>query len=404
MKILLISTNTLTQPYATYPIGLDYIINAVSARHKVKSVDMNELRDGQALAAVVDAFRPDVTGVSIRNIDNIDHDNTGTFVDTISGFIDIVRSHSTGVIVSRRKRFHNSSRRIHGKTGCRFRHYRRRRAFSCAAPSPGAKESCLRSARHRDPNGFGGFSGALSAPFGRGDLSSRSVPFLLPEEGGNAESADKRGCPFKCVYCTYPQIEGSSFRFAEPGEVARTARMLQDAGAKSLYITDSTFNGSYDHSLKVARAFAKFGISIPWGGFFTPTPAPPDYYRELKDTGLKHVEFGTESLSDSVLEAYGKPFRAEDVFASHRSASGAGIHIAHYLMPGGPGEDDSSLSETILSSSRLENAVFFVFGGVRIYPRTKMYETALREKQIHPERTFWSLHFTGHRSWTAKRP
>lgn len=46
--------------------------------------------------------------------------------------------------------------------------------------------------------------------------------------------------------------------------------MLQDAGAKYLYITDSTFNGSYDHSLKVARAFAKFGISIPWGDSLRP--------------------------------------------------------------------------------------------------------------------------------------
>jgi len=195
----------------------------------------------------------------------------------------------------------------------------------------------------------------------------------------------KRGCPFKCIYCTYPQIEGSSFRFVEPGEVARTARMLQDAGARYLYITDSTFNGSYDHSLKVARALEKFGLSIPWGGFFTPTPAPPDYYRELAGAGLKHVEFGTESLSDSMLEAYGKPFRTEDVFASHRSASLAGIHIAHYLMPGGPGEDESSLSETLLNSGRLENTVFFVFGGVRIYPRTALYEAALREGQIRPE-------------------
>ena len=269
MKILLISTNTLTQPYATYPIGLDYIINAVSARHEVKSVDMNELRDGQALAAVVDAFRPDVTGVSIRNIDNIDHDNTGPSWIRSPGSSISSEATQRGSLFSE-ERFHNSSRRIHGKTGCRFRHYRRRRAFSCVlqALEKRAPVSDLPGIVTR--TGSVVFPEPLSAPFGRGDLSSRSYLSFYLKRGGMLNLQTKRGCPFKCVYCTYPQIEGSSFRFAEPGEVARTARMLQDAGAKYLYITDSTFNGSYDHSLKVARAFAKFGISIPWGDSLRP--------------------------------------------------------------------------------------------------------------------------------------
>jgi len=43
VKVLLVSTNTLTEPYAPYPIGLDYVRSAISPPHQVKIVDMNEL-------------------------------------------------------------------------------------------------------------------------------------------------------------------------------------------------------------------------------------------------------------------------------------------------------------------------------------------------------------------------
>jgi len=47
----------------------------------------------------------------------------------------------------------------------------------------------------------------------------------------------KRGCPFKCVYCTYPAIEGDRFRFYAPrGSSRETAKTLQEAGAKYLYL------------------------------------------------------------------------------------------------------------------------------------------------------------------------
>jgi radical SAM superfamily enzyme YgiQ (UPF0313 family) len=160
--------------------------------------------------------------------------------------------------------------------------------------------------------------------------------------------------------------------------------MLQDAGARYLYITDSTFNGDYDHSLAVARAFKKGGISIPWGAFFTPTKSPADYYRLLADSGLQHVEFGTEALSDPMLAAYRKPFNLEDVRLAHRLANEAGLYIAHYLMLGGPGECESTLRETLNNTADLRKAVYFVFSGIRIYPHTHLYDLALQEGQISP--------------------
>src|SRR5208282_315267 len=203
--------------------------------------------------------------------------------------------------------------------------------------------------------------------------------------GGMLNLQTKRGCPFHCTYCTYPHIEGARMRFFPPREVARNARELQDAGAKYIFITDSAFNASYDHSSQVAKAFIKARVSIPWGGFFAPTIPPDDYFKLMADAGLTHVEFGTESLSDTVLNNLRKPFASGDVFAAHEKALEASLHIAHYLLLGGPGENKQTLQKTLIGLDSLERAVFFFFCGIRIYPHTDLYDVALREGQIAAE-------------------
>ena len=151
---------------------------------------------------------------------------------------------------------------------------------------------------------------------------------------------------------------------------------------KYIFITDSAFNASYEHSRQVADAFISAGISVPWGGFFAPTNPPADYFRALAAAGLSHVEFGTEALADTMLANLQKPFNVDNVLAAHDKARLAGLHIAHYFLFGGPGESPQTLQETLENAEKLEKSVFFFFCGIRIYPHTALYETALREGQI----------------------
>jgi len=382
VKVLLVSTNTLTEPYPTYPIGLDYVKNVISPPHQVKIVDMNELRDGDAFAKVLSEELPDIIGLSIRNIDNNDEANPKTFIEDLQGIIGIIRRHSKGLIILGGSGFTILPEEFMNRLDADF-----------GIIGEGERLQILLSALedHKSLENVPGivtrtspviFPNPWPLPFQRSFSKENSyIPFYL-NRGGMLNLQTKRGCPFKCIYCTYPAIEGNQFRFASPLDIADTAKALQDAGAKYLYMTDSTFNGSYEHSLEVAVAFKKAHVSVPWGGFFTPLHPIPDYYHILADAGLTHVEFGTESLSNTMLDSYNKPFRVDDVLASHRDAISAGLHVSHYLMLGGPGENNNTLLETLANTERLMKTVFFVFNGVRIYPRTALYDVAVKEGQI----------------------
>ena len=104
--------------------------------------------------------------------------------------------------------------------------------------------------------------------------------------------------------------------------------------------------------------------------------------KQLADAGLTHVEFGTESMCDTMLHNLQKPFVTADVFQAHQKALDAGLYIAHYFLLGGPGETPETLQETLSGVDQLDKAVFFFFCGIRIYPHTALYDTAVSEGQI----------------------
>jgi radical SAM superfamily enzyme YgiQ (UPF0313 family) len=197
----------------------------------------------------------------------------------------------------------------------------------------------------------------------------------------------KRGCHFKCVYCTYPHIEGHHLRLIDPEETAAAALKLQARGAKYFFITDSVFNADCSHSLAVARAFKKNGVSIPWGAFFAPLEQPEDYFRIMADAGLTHVEFGTDSLSNAVLASYRKPFRDQQIFKTHQAAVDTGLYVAHYFLLGGPGENPQTLKETLTRVGSLKQSALFFFCGMRIYPGTALYDIAVKEGQVEKSRS-----------------
>ncbi len=382
MKVLLISANTLTAPYPVYPLGLDHVVHALSPAHEARIADLNVTGNGAALAGEIRSFGPGMIGLGLRNIDNTDQSASEGFVERHRELARSVRQVTDVPLVL---------------GGCGFTLFPEEMMAVLDADygilGEGERLRGLADALESgaDPSGLPGvvvgrekvrLPGPLSEPVRRFfDPASPHVGFYRNRSGMfNLQS--KRGCPFRCIYCTYPLIEGRGMRRIPPEEVAETAIRLQEGGARFLFVTDSAFNADPEHSAAVARAFKAAGLTIPWGAFFAPMEPPEGYYRGMAEAGMTHAEFGTEALSDRMLRRYGKPFRTADVFRAHRAAVDAGLHVAHYFLLGGPGEDAASLTETLDQVDKIDKAVLFFFCGMRIYPHTALYDIALEEKQI----------------------
>lgn len=384
MKVLLISANTLTVPYPVYPLGLDYVAAGIPAGHAVRIADMNVVSPA-ALEELLRDFPPDIIGLSCRNIDNTEVGDPLFFISEYRRLVDWLRERSSAVLVCGGSGFTIMPDRIFAALGVDYGIIGEGERFGLLVEAvehggdPGRLPGVISTGQPaRLP---GPWDGTMKRNF---QADAAHVDFYL-RHGGMLSLQSKRGCSFRCIYCPYPSIEGRRHRLTPPAVVARTAMELQAAGARYLFITDSAFNSDVAHSLDVARAFKAAGVSIPWGGFFAPLRPPDDYFAIMADAGLKHVEFGTESMSRSMLAAYRKPFDVEEVVAAHQQARAAGLYVAHYFLMGGPGESTATVAESLDHIERLERTALFFFVGIRIYPGTALYDMAIDEGKISRE-------------------
>ena len=382
MKVLLISANIFTEPYPVYPLGLDYVAKAIEEDHEVKISDLNDLKDFDSIEEVIKSFLPDIIGISIRNIDNTDTTDPKGFIGRYKKFVGLIRNCSKSPIVLGGSGFTIFPTEVlealqadygiigEGERFSLFLKAIEKKEDVSSIPGVITRENKAQIPKPLDKS----FAAQI-------DINNSHHKFYL-KKGGMLNLQTKRGCNFKCIYCTYPHIEGSRLRLIPPKEVAITALKLQEAGAKYFFITDSAFNSDFSHSSEVAKAFINNGISIPWGAFFAPKSPPKDYFKLLKDARLAHVEFGTEAMSNKMLASYKKPFKINNIFDAHKLAIEAGLHVAHFFLLGGPGENADTLKETLSNIDKLDKTVLFFFCGLRIYPYTALYDIALSEGQI----------------------
>jgi len=83
-----------------------------------------------------------------------------------------------------------------------------------------------------------------------------------------------------------------------------------------------------------------------------------------------------------MLRRIRKSFRLADVLAAHRDARDAGIHVAHFLILGGPDEDEATLQQTFNAAERLDDAALFFFCGMRVFRGTELATLARQAGQV----------------------
>jgi len=370
VRILLLSANRLAEPYPVYPIGLDYVRGSLGAHHRVEVLDLAVDAHRATLPDRVRDLDPELVGIALRNIDNTEATDTRTFVQDYRALVDQVRDLTAAPIVLGGPAFTIAPAEMMTVLGADY-------------GIAGEGERLADLAEALDRGGGPGDIPGLVCPDGTAVPPEplRTPPHRsLVEPGpqldhylgrsGMMNLQTQRGCPFSCIYCTYPLVEGRRSRRFDAQSVAEVARALQDRGARYLFLTDSVFNADEDHGLAVAHAFRQSHLSIPWGAYFSPRTTDGAYWRSLAEAGLSHVEFGTDSLDDSVLKKYRKPFDRDTALAAHEAALTAGLHVAHFFTLGGPGESPDTVRRTFDTARSLQRCVCFFFAGVRVFPGT----------------------------------
>ncbi len=374
MRCLLIAVNTTDTPYPVYPLGMAHVAGALSSNgHLVKQLDKQSCKDDYfpKLQTLLTEFNPEMIGISIRNLDLEDSAHPQSFMAAVRESVVFIKKHCKAPIVLGGPAFSLLPEKIleyldadYGIVG-EGEHALPWLARQIIKNTPPVERIIYNLPKKH--------------PWQQVEYDQKICSHYT-KVGGMMNLQTKRGCPYKCNYCSYPLLEGKILRKRDPQEVAEQAlRLKQKFGARYLFFTDSVFNDTENHYLDICEALVQKNVSLPWTAYFRPTDIKPESMKLMKLAGLDAMEIGTDSGCNETLSALDKNFIFEDAIKLNQCAVNHEIPCAHFIMFGGPGENQQTLQQSLTNLEKLKKSVVFAFNGIRILPKTGIHFLAIEQ-------------------------
>jgi radical SAM superfamily enzyme YgiQ (UPF0313 family) len=387
MKVLLISANTETINMPTLPLGLASVAAAIQKGHDVKVVDLMAEKDGSSFFnGVIEGFRPDLIGISIRNIDDQNMENPRFLLDPVKDIVACCRRLSDATIVlggagysifpESTLDFLGAEMGIQGEGEATFSKLIER--IERGADISGVPGLYLRGHGLQCERMFMRDLDLFPLP----DADLLPLPSLKEELWMPVQT--RRGCPLSCSYCSTGEIEGRNLRRRSPKSVVGWMARWREAGVRQFYFVDNTFNLPASYAKEICSKLIELDLNIRWWSILYPKSVDEELVAHLARAGCEQVSIGFESGSEGILKSLNKRFTLEEVRQISKMLSEYGIRRMGFLLLGSPGETRESVERSLLFADSLKLDSMKVTAGVRIYPRTSLAKKAIEEGIITP--------------------
>ena len=401
-RVLLVSTNRERQPMPVVPNGLACVATALEAAgHSVRVLDLCFTRRPEHEAArVAREFAPAVIGVSVRNIDNSDAIALRHYTPEAASILRALRAAAPAArVVAGGAAFGVAPEALFRELDVDYAvagDGERASVALLAALASGVAPAAIPGLVRREGDRVVFTPPSAGDDAALDDLPSPQLHRWLDlaryqRHGATIPVQSKRGCVYKCVYCTYRNVEGWGYRLRDPELVADEIEQLhREAGVSHVDFVDSTFNSPPGHAIRVCEAVQRRRLPVRLETMnFTPAAAPVELLSAMRAAGFNSLGITAESASDPVLARMEKGFDAATVRAAAERVERAGMRTLWIFLAGGPGETAATLEETLrFADWRLTrgDAVYLTVG-LRIYPGTTLHRIALAEGSVMPSDT-----------------
>lgn len=384
-----------------YPIGIVTLAGQLQqGGHQVDIVDMNlEVDPFGAVKEKLLAFRPDVVGISLRNIDPLANKTSSL----IPPFVVAVRLIAAVL---------PQARIIAGGTG--FSLFPERLMLELPEidygvvgeaevtfpalldnldnppPLPGL---CL-----REGKGI-----RVTPPFREFDMANYIPPYrqlLNPSLYLDINSyvpaigiETKRGCPFNCAYCVYPKLQGRKLRCRPPKAVVDEIEVLhKEYGITSFHFTDPVLNIPQGHLEEICHELIRRKLAVRWDGFMREDQLNEKNIALFAKAGCECFSFSPDGLCQEALDILQKNLNEADILKAARLAAQTGITTVYHFMVNVPGETERTCRKSIdflekiyEIHSKRRNLGTVVLNNIRILPGTPIEKMARAQGVIGPD-------------------
>ena len=386
MRVLLVSANT--ERISTLPLPLGLACVAAACRKAGHDVALlNLMFEGDADKTIrnrLEGFRPNVIGVSVRNIDDQNMASPRFLLPAVRDVVATCRCLSDAPIV-----LGGAGYSIFPESALRYLEADMGIRGEGEAVFP---ELLERLESRADLHGLPGVYLPDRPPAGRIFSANLDDPPLpdpelwlptTPESRGLwIPVQGKRGCPMGCSFCATKAIEGARIRRRSPESIAQWMERVAARGFRNFCAVDNTFNIPLSYAKGYCREIIRRGLDINLWCIVYPKWVDRELAELMARAGCHEVSLGFESGSQCVLTRFHKKFGAGEVRTIAAIFRDAGIRRTGFLLLGGPGETRETVEESLAFADSLDLDALKITVGIRIYPETDLAATALAEGVI----------------------
>ncbi|MBL7190794.1 cobalamin-dependent protein [bacterium] len=390
MRILLVQSYLGRKEKPIYPIGLA-LLSSLLKEHEVKTVDPNIFNDPLGeLRTFAREFKPQMLGVSLRNVDTTQIRDPFVYFNGMIDTINIVTDIFPDIpVIAGGGGFSIYAKEIMKKVP----------RIECGVFLEGedsfpelidkwpnvdnVKGLFLRRNNEVIFTGKRAFPEVKNIPF----PDWESVPIAPYKDQLDAVGVQtKRGCALKCAYCNYPFLNGSGYRFREPGIVVdEIEKLITDYQLERFIFVDSVFNIPREHAETILREMIKRRLIVKWTGWYNERALDRDFVKLAVEAGCELFSFSPDGFSDESLKGVGKNIRNDDIIRVYnlmKEFPQAMVGYNFFINP--PGQTFGALLKLLAFGVKVKRTFRgrlcgFLLGSIRIEPDTPIYQRALSE-------------------------
>jgi len=166
-------------------------------------------------------------------------------------------------------------------------------------------------------------------------------PFLGVNRGLSIQMIGTRGCPYRCSFCSSPQMWTTRFTARRPDDVVEEiAGYVQHYGVRNINFVDLTAASDRKWTLRLCDAIEQKIPRLIWQlPVGTRTEAVDrQVLQRMWETGCRNIVFAPESGSQRMLEEMNKPSSLVHILQAVRDAHQVGLRTTVNIIVGHPRE------------------------------------------------------------------
>ncbi|TFG93091.1 MAG: radical SAM protein [Syntrophobacterales bacterium] len=374
-KVLLLSTNQATTPYPVPPLGLALLYQRLRVAYQVNFLDGFSISSDEVRRQLQE-FQPDYIGLSIRNIDDMVKGSTHSYIPGIlETYLAPIKEQSRAVLILGGSGFTIFPDELMTVFGA---------DFGITGEAEEAFPLLLQALElGGDPSQIEGVvlpgkkvtgktrpSLLLNAPFSS-DLDTL-LNYAPYSERGAYPIQTKRGCVHRCIYCSYPILEGRTFRKRTAvhvvDEIETTRNRIQNPGLVFEFV-DSTFNDPPGHAEAICEEIIRRNLRVTLRTMgMNPVNINGNLLGLMKQAGFAQIDSTPDSASPVMLKNYGKNFTIAHLQKAAQLIREYAMPTMWFFIFGGPGETEETLLESFAFIDRFihQDDMVHITEGLRI--------------------------------------